>query len=388
MMNYFKEAICFDPVNYYILLEEKDLINLKNKLSKEDIDQLEIKLKDIHKSYRKEKCSVVFKKEHLMGGHIKDYVSLATYYWPNPLTKDHLPYVLKDGEANPEGIDYDKDKLRELAFICYYEALLYFLTNKKEYYELLKDNISYFFLEKETGMNPNLEHAQMIRGINLGRGIGVIDFTANFTYAIRMIKILNDLGLIEKGFYDSFGVWLRKLAEWMCFSKIGLEEKYAKNNHGIFYDLGLAAIFDYLNDDKQFAPLVSQMIEYRLVYQIDKDGSMPAENQRTKSKNYSLMALKGIYDFNTIVNKYGYDFYAVNSWYCRNVHFSVQQAMDFMIKRMILKEKSWYFKQIIPFDEATLLPLIFECQKRKLLVNIPNIQELKMKCDLLRVFID
>lgn len=387
-MNYFKEAICFDPVNYYILLEEKDLIRLKKKLSNEDIFQLENKLKDSHKSYRKEKCSVVFKSDHLMGVHSNDYVSLATYYWPNPSTKDHLPYVLRDGEANPEGKNYDKDKLRELAFICYYEALLYFLTNKKEYYELLKDNISYFFLEKETGMNPNLEHAQMIRGINLGRGIGIIDFTANFTYTIRIIKLLYNLNLIEKEFYDSFGNWLQKLANWMCYSKIGLEEKYAKNNHGIFYDLGLAAIFDYLNDSRQFAPLVSQMIEYRLEYQINKDGSMPAENQRTKSKNYSLMALKGIYDFNTIINQYGYDLYKVNSWYCRNVHFSVKQAMEFIIKRLILKEEPWSFKQIIPFDEATLLPLIFECEKRKFLYEIPDKQELKMKCDLLKIFID
>lgn len=29
-------------------------------------------------------------------------------------------------------------------------------------------------------MNPNMDHAQMIKGKCLGRGIGMIDFTANF----------------------------------------------------------------------------------------------------------------------------------------------------------------------------------------------------------------
>lgn len=387
-MNYFKEAICYDPVNYYLMLEKEDLLELKRKMSVEDIQVLEEKLKNIHISYRAEKRSVIYKKEALDGVEKKDYVSLATYYWPNPNTLSHLPYIARDGEANPEGLNYDKDKLRELAFISYYQGLLYYLTDDKRYYDKLKENITYFFLDEETGMNPNLDHAQLIRGVNLGRGIGIIDFTANFTYTLRLLKVLHELGKIEEDFYHSFGSWLEKFAHWMCYSKNGLEEKYAKNNHGIFYDLGLVAIFDYLNQPLQIAPIVSQMIEYRLEYQIKLDGSMPLENQRTKSKNYSLMALKGIYDFNTIVKKYGYDLYAVNTWYCRRVKFDIRKAIDFIMSRLVFKEKEWNFTQIIPFDEATLLPLLYECKKNCCPHISTNINQLEMKCDILCIFFE
>lgn len=386
-MNYFKEAICFDPVNYYLMLKKEDLLHLKSKIDKDEIEILKKKLEGIHISYPKEKRSVIYKKEILEGVDKKDYVSLATYYWPNPDTPSHLPYIARDGEANPEGFDYDKDKLRELAYISYYQGLLYYLTEDKRYYEELKENIIYFFLDEETGMNPNLEHAQLIRGVNLGRGIGIIDFTANFSYTLRLLKILNELEFIEEEFYYSLGSWLSKLAHWMCYSKIGLEEKYAKNNHGIFYDLGLAVIFDYLGNSLEMAPLVSQMIEYRLVAQIEADGSMPAENQRTKSKNYSLMAIKGIYDFNTIVKEYGFDLYEVNNWYCRKVQFDIKKAIEFILERLVLKKKDWNFKQIIPFDEGTLLPLLYECKKMSLLKEFPDIDKLNMKFDILRVFL-
>lgn len=386
-MNYFKDAVCFDPVNYYLLLEKEDLLKLKSKLSKKEIEAFEKKLEGIHISYPEEKRSVIYKKEKIDGVNQKDYVSLATYYWPNPNTPSGFPYIVKDGQANPEGKDYDKDKLRELAFISYYQAILYYLTEDNKYYQRLKENITYFFLDEKTGMNPNFDHAQMIRGVNLGRGIGLIDFTANFTYPLRVLKILYDLGKVEEEFYYSFATWLEKLAKWMCYSKIGLEEKYAKNNHGIFYDLGLAAIFDYLNQPCELAPLVSQMIEYRLAYQIEADGSMPAENQRTKSKNYSLMAIKGIYDFNTIVKNYGYDLYDVNTWYCHKVQFDLHKAIEFIMKRLVWKEEPWNFKQIIFFDEATLLPLLYECKKESYFPVSISMNEFKMKCDLLGVFL-
>ena len=35
-------------------------------------------------------------------GDKHDYMSLAPYFWPNPDTKDGLPYIRKDGKTNPD----------------------------------------------------------------------------------------------------------------------------------------------------------------------------------------------------------------------------------------------------------------------------------------------
>ncbi len=46
--------------------------------------------------------SVMDKKDTPPSGDKHDYMSLAPYWWPNPATKDGLPYIRHDGETNPE----------------------------------------------------------------------------------------------------------------------------------------------------------------------------------------------------------------------------------------------------------------------------------------------
>src|SRR5205823_2821952 len=93
-----------------------------------------------------------------------------------------------------------------------------------------------FFLDPATRMNPNLEYAQYIPGVNTGRGIGLIE-TRSFT------RVVDTAGLIasstawraedERGLRD----WFTAFLDWMQTSKNGKEEASAKNNHGTYYDL-------------------------------------------------------------------------------------------------------------------------------------------------------
>lgn len=370
-MDYFK-YIKLDPVNYYILYDIEDLKKIKKNISKEELKKLENDLSYINVPFKKESRSVIYKKIPLKDVSKKDYVSLATYYWKNENTNDGLPYILKDGLANPEGDFYDKNNLRYLAFVTYYQAILYYLSDDKKYLNILEDNINYYFLDEVTGMNPNMNHAQLIKGINDGRGIGMIDFTANMSYALYMIKILHDDHKIDEKFYKSLCDWLEKFYHWYKFSPIALEEKYAKNNHGIFYDFGLIILMDFLNKKDEILSVVYQMIELRLKTQINKN-VMDLELKRTKSKNYSLMAIKGIYDFSKISSKYNFDLYKLNKWYYNKVDININNVCLYLYDRLVLKNKNWDYEQIIDFDEATLLPLIYEESK----YDIQKIEDIK-----------
>src|SRR5690348_13803992 len=44
--------------------------------------------------------SVMQKSSAPPSGDKHDYMSLAPYFWPNPNTADHLPYIRRDGERN------------------------------------------------------------------------------------------------------------------------------------------------------------------------------------------------------------------------------------------------------------------------------------------------
>lgn len=371
-MDYFNETVKFDPVNHYIILNKDELISLKNKTTKSEIAQLNDAVGDQFISYRKNKISV-YNKEQILDFDKHDYVSLATYYWPNENTKDGLPYVLHDGNSNPEGLKYDKDKLRRLAYITYYQALLYYLTDDKVYYEMLKDNCSYFFFEKATKMNPNMNHGQMIKGVNLGRGIGIIDFAANFTYPLIMLKNLERLGYLEDSFNNNMKDWLRDFLDWLCYNPIAIQENYAKNNHGTFYDFLKLVLFDYLDIKKEILPLTYNFIEERMI-QIYPDGRMPKELKRTKSISYSLMGLKGIFDYAKIAKNYNIDLYNINDWYFHHIDSSIKKGIDYLIKHLIIND-DWAYKQITILDTVTYLPLIYE---KRLLDNVTyNIDESK-----------
>lgn len=264
--------------------------------------------------------------------------------------------------ANPEGKEYDKDDLRELAFIVYYKVLLYYLTDEVSYYDDIRKNIYYYILDKKTGMNPNMDHAQMIKGKCLGRGIGMIDFTANFSYAIYMLKLLKDDNKIDNDFNNDLSDWLRRFMNWYKYSPIAMEELRSANNHGIFYDFGLAIISDFLGVSKEIVPLSYSMIE-RMNKEIEPDGKMPLEQARTKSKCYSLMAAKGLYDFSLISRKYSFDLYESKAWSNNRCQKDIKPVINFLINGLVLKTEPWPYKQIIEFDETTLLPLIHEAVK-------------------------
>lgn len=354
-MNFFKDCVRFDPVNHYILLTKEELQKLKKNIRPEQLEFLKQNLSYMNASPLR---SVVDKLGEIPPSFDKhDYVSLATYYWPNPETENGLPYVARDGHSNPEGESFDKDGLRELAFLVYTYAILYYLTEDVLYYETLKKHLVHYFIDSTTRMNPNMNHGQMIKGVNEGRGIGMIDYTGNMAYAIYMLKQLYKLGYLEEEFYQELKEWHQAFYHWMKFSPIALEERYATNNHGSMYVLGCAIVADFIDEKEDMLPYVYHMVEYHMVKQFAEDGSLPQELKRTKSKSYSLMGLKAFTDFAIICSQYQIDLINMD-WYYKKLKPFIRLGVDYLKEKLIYKQ-DWVYPQITIFDEATLLPLIY-----------------------------
>src|SRR5262249_55125486 len=120
--------------------------------------------------------SVVNKDAIPPSGDKHDYLSFAPYWWPNPQTKDGLPYIQRDGERNPDIYKVrNRSDLGAMSDTVETLALTYYLTGDDKFAGRARILIRGWFIEPETRMNPNFEFAQAVRGMNTGRGLGLIE---------------------------------------------------------------------------------------------------------------------------------------------------------------------------------------------------------------------
>lgn len=97
-------------------------------------------------------------------GDKHDYMSMGRYWWPNPATADGLPYIRKDGVVNPEVDKLDRIPLGKAARSIYTLSLAFYLTNDEKYAAKAVENLSIWFINKDTKMNPNMNFGQTIPG--------------------------------------------------------------------------------------------------------------------------------------------------------------------------------------------------------------------------------
>ena len=226
----------------------------------------------------------------LSEGGVNDFYSNGDYWWPDPSKPNGLPYIRRDGETNPENFSQHRLVVKTLRDSVAALAAAYKITGDEKYARKAAELLRVFFLDPKLRMNPNLNFAQAIPGVSLGRGIGVID-------ALHLIEIPAAVKALERSPAFSAGLaqdlrgWFRELAEWMVTSKNGKEEAAAKNNHAVAFYLQLAVYADFIGDQAKLAACRKQYKEVFVAKQMGLDGGFPLELARTKPYGYSIFQL-------------------------------------------------------------------------------------------------
>lgn len=324
-----------------VLQERKDALAANDKTLSRAYKQL---LKDADKAMDFGPVSVMEKLNNPPSGDKHDYMSLAPYHWPNPATANGLPYIRKDGQTNPEVKEYkDKEYLPKLAESVYTLGLAYFFSGDNSYASHAAKILRVWFLDTATRMNPNLNYGQAIKGVNEGRGAGMIDTR-------HLVKMIDGIGLLqtskdwtaadEKGMKD----WCAQFLKWMQTSPVGRDEMDAENNHGAWYDAQRLALALYIGDHDLAKKIVSNAAD-RLDHQMDEQGFFPREMQRTISLHYTCFVVEAFINIANMADKVGFDFWKQTT---PRGH-SLREAID-VLKPYLLQDKEWKGEQIKPFN--------------------------------------
>ena len=297
--------------------------------------------------------SVVTKDPLPPSGDKHDYMSQAPYFWPDAAKPHGLPYIRRDGERNPEiNKITDHKSLDQMVGAVETLALAYYFKNNEAYATKAVELLRVFFLDPKTRMNPHLQFAQAIPGVNTGRGIGLIE-TRGLTRVVDAVGLLAGSKALQAAERRGLEDWFRRFLKWMLESKNGRDEAAARNNHGTYYDLQISSFALFLGE-KEFARDILQAArKKRISVQIEPDGRQPLELARTKAWSYSVGNLEGLMLLAAIGEKIGVDLWNYQSEDGR----SIRRALDYLVP-VALGEQKWTYQQLGEWPPQMLFPIM------------------------------
>jgi hypothetical protein len=338
------------------LLDSPKLAETKQRIQSGDktFDAALAKLEaDARKALQQEPVSVTTKASTPPSGDKHDYMSQAPYFWPDPSKPNGLPYIRRDGERNPELnkiTDHQTLDLMEAAVRTL--SLAYYFKSNEEYAAKATVLLRAWFLDPATRMNPNLEYAQFIPGVNTGRGIGLIETRG-------LADVVDGIGLLagskswtvadQRGLED----WYSRFLQWMLESKNGREEKAAKNNHGTYYDVQTTSFALFLGKKDLAKQIVETAKQTRIALQIEPDGRQPLELVRTKAWGYSNGNLDGLMLLARLAENVDVDLWNYQTKDGRSIRRAVEYLYPFAVG-----DQKWSYQQLGGFDGKSLFPLL------------------------------
>jgi hypothetical protein len=308
---------------------------------------------DARRALQQKPLSVVAKAVTPASGDKHDYISQAPYFWPNPDKPDGLPYINRDGERNPEIIKItDHLALDQMEGAVRTLSLAYYFNQDEEYAAKATQLLRAWFLDPPTRMNPNLEYAQFIPGVNTGRGIGLIE-TRGLVDAVDAIGLLAGSKSWTPADQKALEAWFSKFLEWMQESPNGREESAKKNNHGTFYDVQAMSFALFLRRNDLAKQIAEAAKAKRIALQVEPDGRQPLELARTKAWSYSNMNLDGLMSLARLAESVGVDLWTYQTKDGRGI----RRAMEYLYPYATGDQK-WTYQQIGGFEGKLFFPLM------------------------------
>jgi hypothetical protein len=299
-------------------------------------------------------------------GDKHDFISQAPYFWRDTNSPDGK-YIRRDGERNPEAAkNSDSGGFGSVCSGGHTLGLAYYFTGDEKYAAKATEIIRVWFLNSATRMNPNLKYGQGIPGETEGRPTGLIG-------ARGLADLVDGIGLLAGSktwtLADQQGMttWVSNYFQWLTTSKIGVGEDAASNNHGTFYDVQAVSLALFIGNTNYAREKLLQARQKRIAGQIEPDGRMPRELERTLSFGYSVFDLRAEIELAGLGRNAGVDLWHYQTPDGR----SILRAAEFMAKYADPKQV-WPYQQIHPPNRNDLGELLLRTAAEFPASNVKN----------------
>ncbi len=218
-----------------------------------------------------------------------DFYSEGPYWWPDPAHPSG-PFIRHDGLRFPgRFLDHEK-VLHNFSWVVGTETSAWILTGNQKYAKAAMEHLKAWLIDTTTMMNPNMLYAQAIRGVNTGRGTGIID-AGQLMDVAQSVMILQKSSVVSATEIAMIKDWFRKFVTWLTTHPNGIDEMNARNNHGSWWHAQVASYARLTGDEKVLQMCRDHYIKILLPNQMASNGSYPEELARTKPYSYSLFNL-------------------------------------------------------------------------------------------------
>jgi hypothetical protein len=203
-------------------------------------------------------------------------------------------------------------------------------------------------------MNPNLQYAEHAKGLERQQPWGIIR-GRQFLDLDRTVQWIEPSEAWTDEDTHAWKAWLSEYLDWLLTSEMGKREARAWNNHGTWYDVQAAYIALRAGREAVAREILAAVGEKRIAKHLLPDGRQTKELIRTKSWDYSVMNLEGLFTLARLAEPLDIDLWHFETEDGRQL----RDALDYLAQ-YVLEEKEWPHKQIVPFQPERLYPLLVQ----------------------------
>ena len=283
---------------------------------------------------------------------LHDYYSEAPYWWPNPENPGG-PYIRKDGLFNPARFTANKTALNAVADAVFTLGAAAYLLDDPRYAQRAARDVRTWFIDPRTRMNPNLDFAQAIRGVNQSRGTGILDGRV-FIRALQGMDFLAQTGSWDAKDQAAVRHWFEDYLHWLTHSNNAEDQKSSGNSHASWWTAQVAAVSGYVENNTEQQMAFNYYREHIFPRQIRRNGSAPGEAARTRSLSYSAFNLEAYSLICRMAQVRGTDLWNVRA----KSGATIATVIDYL-EPYFSDPKKWAKKQISDFPNDGLYFLAF-----------------------------